>query len=203
MRANAYSSNHTPSAFDSVRFRRVKTDKPAPVLAQPIVTATDFSPSTDATIEVATELARHLKAPLALAHAVEMPRTLARDAKASRWLVASRKRSLRVAATSLREKGVEIVEAVRSGPVDETILQVARDAKAQLIVVPDAGRRSAGKWRRGSMPTRVAGQTHIPVLMLRDAEPLRGWLDFLENSRCKNQSEPNGALFSRWRNTFS
>lgn len=176
MRANAYSSSHTPSTFDSVHFRRVKIQKPAPVVAQPIVTATDFSPSTDAAIEVATELALHLKAPLALAHAVEMPRTLARDAKASRWLVASRKRSLRGAATSLREKGVEIVEEVRSGPVDETILQVARDAKAQLIVVPNAGRRPAGKWRRGSVPARVAGQTHIPVLMLRDAEPLRGWL---------------------------
>jgi hypothetical protein len=71
---------------------------------------------------VAAEVAHRLGVPLALAHAVEMPRTLRRDAKASRWLVANRKRTLHEAAVPLSEKGLKVEEAVRPGPADETLL---------------------------------------------------------------------------------
>lgn len=142
--------------------------------SKPVIFATDFSATSGDAIDVAAEFAHRLGVPLALAHAVKMPRTLRRDTKASRWLVASRKRTLRQTAASLREKGLEVEETVRAGRGDDTLLEVAQQAKAQLIVVP-AG-RPKGQWLRASTTARIVGRARSPVLMLREAEALRSWL---------------------------
>lgn len=159
--------------IDSVTFRRLKINPPAPT--RPIVYATDFSPRAETAAEVVAEFARQLGAPLALAHPVELSGTLARDRKASRWLVASRKRTLRQTATSLREKDFDVVESVRPGPADRSLAQFADDQKAQLIVVPDERRRFRW-WPRASLAVRIASSARTPVLVLREARVLREWL---------------------------
>jgi nucleotide-binding universal stress UspA family protein len=141
----------------------------------PIVYGTDFSPNANAQAEVAAEFARRLDVPLVLAHSADLPRTLARDAKASRWIIAIRKRGLRKVATSLRERGLEIVEEVRPGSVAKTLAQVAQDRKAQLIIVSERRKRT-GYWLRAGTAARVAVKTHTPMLLFRETDGLRGWL---------------------------
>lgn len=77
-----------------------------------ILCGTDFSPAADLAVDVATDFARRIEAPLTLAHAVELPHALKSDARASRWFTASRKRSLRETAAASRKRGVEVMESV-------------------------------------------------------------------------------------------
>lgn len=158
---------------DSVTFRRVKTKPPA--LIRPLVYAMDFSAEAESAAEVVAEFARRLSVPLALAHPIPLPGALARDRKASRWLVASRKRTLHQTATSLREKDFDVVESVRPGPADESLAEFAHDQKAQLIVLPGERRRIRW-WPRSSLAVRVAGRARMPVLVLRETETLHQWL---------------------------
>ncbi len=174
MKATSHCSTFAPAAIDSVSFRRVKVGKSSRVAA-PIVYGTDFSPNANAQAEVAAEFARRLDVPLVLAHSADLPRTLARDAKASRWIIAIRKRGLRKVATSLRESGLEIVEEVRPGSVAKTLAQVAHDRKAQLIIVSERRKRT-GHWLRASTAARVAVKAHTPMLLFRETDALRGWL---------------------------
>lgn len=172
MRANVSPSTHeVPEVIESVKFRRIEIKKPAPVLC-----STDFSPTADKALEVAADFARQLGAPLAVTHPIGIPRTLVRDKKASEWITAARQRTLRETSAALRVKGLEVRERVRPDSPAKAILQVARDENAQLIVVPVAERRFMGQRLRASGVAQIAGKARSPVLMLRDAEPLRRWL---------------------------
>lgn len=175
MKSTAHCSTFAPAAIESVTFRRLKVKPPDAGVPAPIVYGTDFSPGAKVQLEAAAEFARRLNAPLVLTHAIDLPRTLARDTRASRWLTALRKRGLRETATSLREDGLKVVEVARPGPADEMLLQVADDENAQLIVVSGRSQRIGQRLRAGTTG-RVATRSHTPVLMLREAEPVRGWL---------------------------
>lgn len=174
MKSTAHCSTFDPAAIEAVTFRRVKTKTSEPSLAAPVVYGTDFSTDANAQLEAAAEFARRLNAPLVLTHAIDLPRTLARDARASRWLIAIRKRGLRETATSLRENGLKIVETVRPGPAAKTLSQVADDEKAQLIVV--SARPQRIRELRAGTAARVAARSRTPILLLRQAEPVRRWL---------------------------
>lgn len=174
MQSSAHCSTFAPAAIESVTFRRVKIKTSEPGVAAPIVYGTDFSSHANAQLEAAAEFARRLKAPLVLAHAIDLPRTLARDARASRWFTAIRERSLRDTAASLRKDGLKIVEVARPGPAPKTLSQVADDEKAQLIIV--SARRQRIGALRASTAARVAERSRTPMLLLRHAEPVRGWL---------------------------
>lgn len=174
MRAKSYDLTHAPAMVESVTFRHLKINPPAPI--PPIVYATDLSPWAESAGEIVAEFARRLRAPLALAHPIPLPGDLARARKASRWLVASRKRTLRQTATSLREKDLDVVESVRPGPSAASLAQWAEDQKARLIVVPHERRRTPW-WRRASLAVQVAGRARTPILVLRETESLRPWMD--------------------------
>lgn len=137
---------------------------------------TDFTPASEVAVDVATDFARRLDTPLTLAHVFEMPRALRGDAKASRWLQASRKRTLRETADASRKRGVAVTESVSSGRMAETIIQKAAAEKAQLIVVPSANGRRLNKWIPHSGAKRTPGRADSPMLVVRKAEPLRVWL---------------------------
>jgi nucleotide-binding universal stress UspA family protein len=141
-----------------------------------VLCGTDFSSAADVAVDIATDFARRLDVPLSLLHAVEMPRVLEGDAKVTRWLMASRKRSLRELAAGSRKRGVEVVESVRTGNADELLVDTARTEKAQMIVVSSQGERGPGKWFLGRVAERTAENAETPVLVLRDARPLRAWL---------------------------
>ena len=178
MRTTAIAPSTRSAVSDWVAPGPATTSKPAlpPVVAGSVVFGTDFSPRSDVIAEVAGEFARRLGVQLALTHAVEMPRTLARDARASRWLLASRKRTLRADATALRKTGLRVVGSVRPGRTDEVLLRTATYENAQLIVVAPPERRRMRDRLRGTVAGRAAARTRAPLLMVRDPEPLGAWL---------------------------
>ena len=141
-----------------------------------ILCGTDFSAAADVAVDVATDFARRLGAPLTLAHAVEMPRALKRDVRTSRWVTASRKRWLRATAEASRKRGVEVNEYVSVGSGDEVLVEKAAADKARMIVVSSLGDRRPAKWLLGSVAERIAERSAIPTLVLRNADPLRAWL---------------------------
>lgn len=157
-------------------------NKPAknPALLSPvtggILCGTDFSRAADVAVDVATEMASRLGAPLSFAHALELPHALKGEAKAVRWLTGIRKRRLRKIAESRRKRGVAVRESVTVGRADEVLVRMAAAENARMIVVSSLGDRRPGKWLLGSVAERTAANAGAPVLVLRNADSLRSWL---------------------------
>jgi nucleotide-binding universal stress UspA family protein len=142
-----------------------------------IVCGTDFSPPACAASDVASGIARRLGVPLTLAHAVEMPGSIASDKKAVAWLTANREKVLRQEAVRARKLGAEVVPHMESGRGDEVLVKLASDAKSRLIVVGSLGRRAPEKWLLGSVAERTAERAETPTLVLRAPERLHEWLN--------------------------
>src|SRR4051812_24876017 len=140
-----------------------------------VLCGTDFSAAAELALDVSTDFARRVDEPLILAHALELPRALKGDVRATRWLAASRKRSLREMGEGSRQRGVEVLERVGLGRADEVLLQTADSEKARMIVVSSRRDRRPARWLRRSVVERIAGRGQIPTLMLRNAEPVRAW----------------------------
>ncbi len=141
-----------------------------------IVCGLDLSIDDNRALEVSAALANRLTAPLIVAHGVDLPNSLLRDGPAARWLAASRKRTVRLAAEAIRARGLRVAERVEMGRPDVLLTKLAAKARARLLVL---GGNRRGRWER-MLGLSVAGRTipraETPMLILRDAEPLRSWL---------------------------
>jgi len=131
-----------------------------------IVCGTDFSENAQHAVRVAAAFARAKKVLLVLVHARDdEPAIGAVDA----WSKAAEGR-LEDTARVLRASGLEVESQVLVGTPDEELARVGEALRAVLIVVGFLGRRSAERWRAGSLPARLARATAVPVLVVRDAE---------------------------------
>jgi nucleotide-binding universal stress UspA family protein len=143
-----------------------------------VVVGTDFSESSTA---VARWVARHLadEGEVVLAHAIELPQLPAflRGLLPSAESVANNARygaeqRLRELATSLQHAAVRA--ELRFAGSAETLLAVARDLDAELIVVGGPGGRKGVWGLLGSTSERLVRTSNVPVLVgrgLADAVP--------------------------------
>lgn len=159
-----------------MKSKPVSKSKLKSVAADGILCGTDFSPAGAVAVDVATDFARRLAVPLTLVHAVELPRVLKGDVKASKWLGAVRKRSLGDVAEGSRKRGVVVRESVAVGSADDVLVRTAEAERPRFVVVSSLGHRSPGSWLLGSVAERTAGRTATPTLVLRKADPIRAWL---------------------------
>ncbi len=159
-----------------MKSKPVSKPKLKSVTSDGILCGTDFSPAAEVAVDVATDFARRLSSPLTLVHAVELPRVLKGDAKASKWLGAVRKRSLREVAEGSRKRGVAVREVVAVGSADDVLVRTAESERPRFVVVSSLGHRSPGNWFLGSVAERTAGRAATPTLVLRKADPIRAWL---------------------------
>lgn len=67
----------------------------------------------------------------------------------------------------LEEQGIQARGIVEEGPADDTIVDVAEDRQAGLIVLGNFGRTGIGRMLFGSKAERVINQTSSPVLIAR------------------------------------
>lgn len=67
----------------------------------------------------------------------------------------------------LKDQGVQARGVVEEGPADDTIVDVAEDRQAGLIVLGNFGRTGIGRMLFGSKAERVINQTSKPVLIAR------------------------------------
>jgi nucleotide-binding universal stress UspA family protein len=76
-------------------------------------------------------------------------------------------RMLEERAANLRAQGVEVRTMARVGEVSETILEVARDERVDVIVMGTHGRAGLGRLILGSVAEKVVRQAEVPVVTVR------------------------------------
>jgi len=139
-----------------------------------IICGTDFSEAAGQALEVAQRLASKQQVPLHLVHALDVPLERGNEDPQDPLVVAARSQ-LERQAERLRAAGTRVDCHVLVGVPDEVLRQLAQDVSAKLIVIGALGRRRADTWQLGSHADRTAERTHIPVLVVRRAEPFAQW----------------------------
>ena len=143
-----------------------------------ILVPIDGSSTAQRGLEEAITLAKRLGSTLHLINVVDArllfsevsayvpPENLLQD-----WRAAG-ERLVAAAAQSAREAGVAVESAVRCDPglrVCDMILQEARDAKVELIVMGTHGRRGLRRLALGSDAELVLRESPVPVLLVHEA----------------------------------
>lgn len=83
---------------------------------------------------------------------------------------------IREQADSARALGADVRVHLRRGSPDEALIALASELRAQLIVIGPLGERRGTSFRLGSHAERLVQQSHVPVLVVRSAEPFKAWL---------------------------
>jgi nucleotide-binding universal stress UspA family protein len=143
-----------------------------------ILVPTDFSAHADAALRYALDLARAVNATVGLLHVVEDP--LAAGMWASEVYTTelagltinlskdAEERLRRTAAEHAADDAI-IVHGVRMGRAATTIVEVAAEVSADLIVMGPAGRSGIAHVLMGSVAERVVRTAACPVLTVRAA----------------------------------
>lgn len=139
-----------------------------------LVCAVDFSEPNEAALTTAETLAKRFDAELVLAHVVEpllapaaygpLPTNVAQlrvEAEA-----AARDR-LQEMASELKDRGVEASVALATGPIADTLVDIAREREADLVVLATHGLTGLEHALLGSVAERVVRLCPCPVLSVK------------------------------------
>ena len=141
-----------------------------------IVVGTDGSETAGEAVRQATELAKSVGDTIDLVSAYE-PVTNARLREEStqvpkdlEWSVNPREdvdATLKEAAESVQEAGVQVQTFAREGDPADAILDVAEERNAGLIVVGNKGMTGAKRFLLGSVPNKVSHHAPCSVMIIR------------------------------------
>jgi nucleotide-binding universal stress UspA family protein len=137
-----------------------------------VVHGTDFSDAARHAGDIAAGLAAALGASLHVVHVVD--RAASEEPGATLREVAERSLATEVARLA-GDHRVHLQGHVITGHAGREIARYADEATASLIVI-GAGAPSPALLRIGDTATRVVKSARVPVLVVRDARPLRTWL---------------------------
>lgn len=141
-----------------------------------IVCGTDFSEKSKAAETAAAALARALKVPLKLVHALVDFTPLLEEGSSLEGVYDALRAALHDRAQALAAEAETEVEAVLvRGSPHEKLAEVARQSHARLLVVAALGAKAQTSWLLGSVAERVIQCSNVPVLVVRDAGPLCAW----------------------------
>ncbi|HEX2164365.1 MAG TPA: universal stress protein [Thermoanaerobaculia bacterium] len=133
-----------------------------------IVAATDFSPTAEAALDWALDLAGRHGARLTLLHALTLPAPLPDyvppGGDFGDELQGVARRKLEETAARLGERGVEVAVELSLGVPSQTIVAFAQDSGADLVVVGTRGLTGIGHLLLGSTAERVVQRARCPVL---------------------------------------
>jgi nucleotide-binding universal stress UspA family protein len=137
-----------------------------------IVAATDFGPSSQSAVELATKLAKEHGAKLTLVHAYAVYVAMYPIA------VAPTIEGVREAATGAMDRVIQSLRAhlpdvegfVRHGDAWTEIVDQAAECSADLIVMGTHGHRGVSRLFLGSVAERVVRCSPVPVLTVRHQE---------------------------------
>jgi nucleotide-binding universal stress UspA family protein len=141
-----------------------------------IVVGTDGSETAKQAVGQATELAKSIGATIHLVSAYEpVPEGRLRDeAKEApgdlQWMVNQREdvdATLEQAAKVIREAGIGVEIYPRQGDPADSILDVAEEREADLIIVGNKGMTGAKRFLLGSVPNKVSHHAPCSVLIIR------------------------------------
>lgn len=140
-----------------------------------IVCGIDFSEGSARAAQVAAALAAQFRQPLHLVHALgDWPLEFAGEEKAH--VMGSARRALEAQAQRLASFGANVVCRVELDLAEPSLLRVAQEENAQLIVFGATGRGQGGGRACGRTADRLAQKSKVPTLVIRNADPLLQWL---------------------------
>jgi nucleotide-binding universal stress UspA family protein len=141
-----------------------------------IVVGTDGSQTASEAVRQAVELAKDIGAKIQLVSAYEpVPASRLRQEKREapedmQWMVNPREEvdgTLKDAADTVRDAGIEVEVYARQGDPADAILDVAEETDADLIVVGNKGMTGAKRFLLGSVPNKVSHHAPCSVLIIR------------------------------------
>jgi nucleotide-binding universal stress UspA family protein len=140
-----------------------------------ILCGTDFSEAAHEALTAAAYIAVRTQTPLHVVHSVQAghPRPeVEPKSEYLDWVL----RQLHREADRARELGADVHVHLKQGSPDEAMLGLAEEHATQLIVIGPLGGRSPGTFALGGHADRLIQRAHVPVLIVRTAEPFRAWL---------------------------
>jgi nucleotide-binding universal stress UspA family protein len=154
-----------------------RADRPhriPPVMYKHLLVPLDGSDTSKGGLREAIALATPLNAKLHLVHVIsDFPMMVDIDFEKVRSDLQHRGRDLlETAAAEVRAVGLGVSTELRDskgGRVAEAIVQAARDAACDLIVIGTHGRRGFNRALMGSDAERVLRESSVPVLLVRAA----------------------------------
>ncbi|HYH44152.1 MAG TPA: universal stress protein [Thermoanaerobaculia bacterium] len=160
-----------------------------------IVAATDFSETAAAALDWAAEVAKPHGARIELVHALTLPAPptdlIPSGPGFEEEVERGARERLKVAAAELRQRGIAVAPRLQPGLPSQTILDVAEETAADLIVLGTRGLTGLRHLLLGSTSQRVIQRAHCPVLTVHPEDrgrhrPLATVLlptDFSEDAR--------------------
>jgi nucleotide-binding universal stress UspA family protein len=155
-----------------------------------ILCGDDFSEAAAQAVNAAAALARDTGHSLELVHVLDFP--FSADAASREHLLESTRRALESRAAAVGATARVMLETVERG-----LMQAAQEAAVELVVVGASG---AGKRRgAGSRADALVRHARVPVLVVRDVEPFRGWQRDERRLSVLMGLERDGSGASAWR----
>lgn len=137
-----------------------------------IVVGVDFSPAGDRALREAVAVALHVGARLHLVHAIHLPTPLAPldelRVEEHVWALAGSELARR--AEDAATGGLAVSSEVRSGLPADMLCEVARERRADLLVVGSHGRSPLAHLVLGSVAERTLRHAPCPVLVVGGRE---------------------------------
>ena len=136
----------------------------------------DFSESSAKAAEVAVGIATRLNQSLDLVHALpDWAEEVHGDEKTG--ILRAIRLALEKEAERFRDCGAEVRVRLELDPPEKSLIRVAREESAKLLVLGATGRGRAGGRPVGSTADRLAQKSHVPTLVVRTAEPFAKWIE--------------------------
>jgi nucleotide-binding universal stress UspA family protein len=139
-----------------------------------IICGTDFSEAARDAADVAAAMAAELRIPLHLIHCVSdwlVPAELPLD----EFVEPCARRSLDAESLRLSRTGLKIITELRHGSAAHHLL-AATEPGAVCLVVGSTGKGTVQRFLLGSVSEHVAQKSGVPVLVVKEKQPLLDWL---------------------------
>lgn len=141
-----------------------------------ITCGTDFSERGHEAAEVAALLAARSGGRLELVHALDTRGAVFGAAHVLQTLELAARERLDEEVARLQELGAEVRGSMPDGWPDEALLGEAERNDSEMIVLAATGSRDGAGVPVGKTCERALSRTRVPMLVVRDPEPLAAWL---------------------------
>jgi len=141
-----------------------------------VVCGSDFSERCNETATLSATIARRLDQPLELVHSLDTRGVLFNVGAVLASIEGAARQRLEAETARLRALGATVNPTLSEGWPDEAVLDVVKRRGADLVVLSAHGHRAPDRATVGKTCERVALGSDAPVLVVRQAEPLRQWL---------------------------
>src|SRR6185436_16534963 len=140
-----------------------------------IVCGTDFSVHAAQAANVAAELALRLHETVVLVHVVESSGLDAVSPELFDKLMGTLRGRLHDEAERLRKLGATVKEELLHGSPYQALVEAGRRPGTRLVIVSSLGQIAPSRFLVGSVAERIAENSPVPTLVVRDDAPFRAW----------------------------